>query len=226
MLQEKGISIGTHISKMMHIEDRPFDEKHLEQDIALCNAKTFSVLDEKKGEQMIALIEDARNHMDSVGGVLDTAITGLCAGVGEPEFDSVESFLAHALFSIPACKGVEFGSGFDFSNMYGSAANDAFCMHGKEIITKTNHNGGINGGITNGMPIRFKTVFKPTPSIAQLQKTVNFQTKENVDVEIHGRHDPAVIHRARVVVDAMSAITVADLLITRFGSVYFGGEKQ
>ncbi len=226
MLQEKGITIGTHISKMMHIEDRPFDEKHLEQDIALCNAKTFSVLDEKKGEQMIALIEDARNHMDSVGGVLDTAITGLCAGVGEPEFDSVESCLAHALFSIPACKGVEFGSGFDFSNMYGSAANDAFCMHGKEIITKTNHNGGINGGITNGMPIRFKTVFKPTPSIAQLQKTVNFQTKENVDVEIHGRHDPAVIHRARVVVDAMSAITVADLLITRFGSVYFGGEKQ
>lgn len=226
MLQEKGIFIGTHIAKMMNIEDRPFDENNLMKDITACNTKTFSVLDEEKAESMIALINDAREHMDSVGGVLDTAVIGICAGVGEPEFDSVESCLSHALFSIPACKGVEFGSGFEFSDMYGSQANDAFCMNGEEIETTTNHNGGINGGITNGMPIRFRTVFKPTPSIAQLQKTVNFQTKKNVDIEIHGRHDPAVIHRARVVVDAMTAITLADLLITRFGMEYFGGEKR
>ncbi len=143
------------------------------------------------------------------------------AGVGEPEFDSVESLLSHALFSIPACKGVVFGSGFEFANMFGSQANDAFCMKEKVVSTKTNHNGGINGGITNGMPIRIQTVFKPTPSIAKSQNTVNFETKENVEIEIQGRHDPAIIHRARVVVDAMCAITLVDLLITRYGELYF-----
>lgn len=226
MLNEKGIYIGTHISRMMNIGDRPFDEEHLYDDIQICNSKTFSVLDESKGNEMIELINQAREKNDSVGGILDTAIIGMDAGVGEPEFDSVESVLSHALFSIPACKGIQFGSGFDFADMYGSVANDPFRMENDEIVTTTNHNGGINGGITNGMPIRFKTVFKPTPSIAQSQKTVNFKTKENVDVEIHGRHDPAIIHRARVVVDAMCAITLVDLLMTRYGELYFGSEKE
>lgn len=225
MLNEKGIYIGTHIVKLKNISDRSFDENNLASDIALCNEKVFSVLDDSKAEEMIALIEEAREQADSVGGILDTAIIGVDAGIGEPEFDSVESCLAHALFSIPACKGVSFGAGFGFSDMFGSQANDAFSMKDGKIVTETNNNGGINGGITNGMPIRFQTVFKPTPSIAQLQKTVNFETKENVDLEIHGRHDPAVIHRARVVVDAMSALTLADLLITRYGSLYFGREK-
>ncbi len=221
VLNQKGIYIGTHIQKMMHIEDRKFDEEHLYEDIQACNTKLFSVLDDSKGEEMIELINQARKNQDSVGGILDTAIIGMDAGIGEPEFDSVESILSHALFSIPACKGVVFGSGFEFANMYGSQANDSFYMKDDTVTTKTNHNGGINGGITNGMPIRFKTVFKPTPSISKLQQTVNFQTKEDVEIEIQGRHDPAIIHRARVVVDAMSAIALVDLLITRFGELYF-----
>lgn len=221
MLNQKGIYIGTHIQKMMQIEDRKFDEENLYEDIQTCNTKLFSVLDDSKGEEMIELINQARKNQDSVGGILDTAIIGMDAGIGEPEFDSVESVLSHALFSIPACKGVIFGSGFALANMYGSQANDSFCMKDGIVTTKTNHNGGINGGITNGMPIRFQTVFKPTPSISQLQKTVNFKTKEDVEIEIQGRHDPAIIHRARVVVDAMSAITLVDLLIYRFGELYF-----
>lgn len=221
MLNQKGIYIGTHIQKMMQIEDRKFDEENLYEDIQTCNTKLFSVLDDSKGEEMIELINQARKNQDSVGGILDTAIIGMDAGIGEPEFDSVESVLSHALFSIPACKGVIFGSGFALANMYGSQANDSFCMKDGIVTTKTNHNGGINGGITNGMPIRFQTVFKPTPSISQLQKTVNFKTKEDIEIEIQGRHDPAIIHRARVVVDAMSAITLVDLLIYRFGELYF-----
>lgn len=221
MLNQKGIYIGTHIQKMMQIEDRKFDEENLYEDIQTCNTKLFSVLDDSKGEEMIELINQARKNQDSVGGILDTAIIGMDAGIGEPEFDSVESVLSHALFSIPACKGVMFGSGFALANMYGSQANDSFCMKDGIVTTKTNHNGGINGGITNGMPIRFQTVFKPTPSISQLQKTVNFKTKKDVKIEIQGRHDPAIIHRARVVVDAMSAITLVDLLISRFGELYF-----
>ncbi len=226
MLNSKGIYIGTHILQMMDIKDRDFNEEDLLTDIQTCNEKTFSVLDELKGEDMISLINEARGNMDSVGGILDTAIIGMEAGVGEPEFDSIESLLSHAMFSIPACKGIQFGSGFDFARMYGSQANDPFRMKDGKITTTTNHNGGINGGITNGMPIRFKTVFKPTPSISQAQKTVNFQTKEDVDVEIHGRHDPAIIHRARVVVDAMCAITLVDVLIERYGELYFGSEKE
>lgn len=225
MLREKGIYIGTHIAKLKDIEDRPFDENSLKKDIDICNQKIFSVLDEEKGKQMIELIDHARMNKDSVGGILDTAIVGMEAGIGEPEFDSVESELAHALFSIPAIKGVQFGKGFSFADMYGSEANDPFQMKDGKIVTVTNHNGGINGGITNGMPIRFQTVVKPTPSIAQIQNTVNFETKENTTIEIQGRHDPAIIHRARVVVDAMSAFTLVDLLLERHGSLYFGGEK-
>lgn len=226
MLNEKGIQIGTHILKIKDIEDRKFNEEDLLNDIETCNSKTFSVLDDSKELEMKEVIEEARNDMDSVGGILDTAIVGMPAGVGEPEFDSIESMLSHALFSIPACKGVEFGEGFNFSNMLGSEANDAFTTDGKTITTLTNHNGGINGGITNGMPIRVKTVFKPTPSISKKQKTVNFDTKENTEIEIQGRHDPCIVHRARVVVDAMCALTLCDLLITRYGELYFGGESK
>lgn len=225
MLQTKGIYIGTHIAQLKDVYDRPFDEENLYEDIQHCNEKVFSVLDASKESEMIACIEEARKQLDSVGGILDTAIVGIEAGIGEPWFDSIESLLAHALFSIGACKGISFGKGFGFASMYGSEANDSFRIKDGEIITETNNNGGINGGITNGMPIRFQTVFKPTPSIAQNQKTVNFETKEDVEIAIHGRHDPAIIHRARVVVDAMCAITLVDVLMSRYGSMYFGGER-
>ncbi|MEE8807118.1 MAG: chorismate synthase [Lactimicrobium sp.] len=223
MLAEKGIQCGSHIQQLHGIDDLPFDENHLAEQIAIVNKKQFAVLDETAGKAMQAEIEAARNQLDSVGGILETAVINLPAGLGEPEFDSIESQLAHGIFSIPAVKGISFGEGFGFAGMKGSQANDAFCMKDGKAATITNHNGGINGGITNGMPVVFHTVIKPTPSIAQEQKTINFVTGEETKISIHGRHDPAIIHRARVVVDSVTCLVMADFLMERFGREYFHG---
>lgn len=215
-LQKKGIYIGSHIRKCGTIEDKPFTD--YEAEIPKVNDLIFPVLDGEAAEKMHAYMEAAAEEGDSVGGILETVVTGIPAGVGEPWFDTVESMLAHGLFSVPAVKGVEFGEGFGFAEMKGSQANDAFEMQDGKVVTKTNHNGGINGGITNGMPIRFQTVIKPTPSIYKAQETVNMATMENQVMQIEGRHDPAIIHRARVVVDSMTAIVLADLLALRYGT--------
>ena len=214
-LQKKGIYIGSHIQKCGAIEDQKFTDSV--EEICKVNERLFPVLDEEKAKEMYAYMEQAAIEGDSVGGILETVVLGMPSGVGEPWFDTVESMLAHGLFSIPAVKGVEFGAGFGFAEMKGSEANDAFEVKEGTVVTKTNHNGGINGGITNGMPIRFQTVIKPTPSIYKEQDTVNMGTMENTKLQIEGRHDPAIIHRARVVVDSMTAIVLADLLATRFG---------
>ncbi|MBQ1988508.1 MAG: chorismate synthase, partial [Clostridia bacterium] len=138
--------------------------------------------------------------------------------VGEPWFDSVESMLSHGLFSIPAVKGVEFGAGFDIADMRGSVANDSFIVNNGKIETSSNNNGGINGGITNGMPIIFRTAIKPTPTISKEQNTADFVNNENTIISAGGRHDPCIVHRARVVVDSISAIILLDLLSGRFGT--------
>ena len=221
MLNAKGIYIGSHIASLHGIKDRPFDEEHLAREIDSLNAKTFAVLDETAGGQMKQAIEQAKLAGDSLGGILDTAIIGVPAGVGEPWFDSLESTLSHALFSIPALKGIQFGAGFGFEALKGSQANDPFAYENGRVITLSNHNGGVNGGLANGMPIRFQTVIKPTPSIARKQNTVDLENGVNTEIEIKGRHDPAIIHRARIVVDALSAIVIADLLVSRYGSDYF-----
>lgn len=217
-LKKKGIEIATHISACGNIEDREFD--NLKEDMALLGTLDMPVLCEEKRAEMLSLIEKVRSEGDSIGGTLSTVITGMPSGVGEPWFDTVESMLSHALFSVPAVKGVEFGLGFGFSSLKGSEANDPFTAKAGKVITTTNNNGGINGGITNGMPITFKCAVKPTPSIYKKQNTVNF--KENTDEEllIEGRHDPAIIHRARVVIDSVAALTLCDLLITRYGTDY------
>ena len=159
---------------------------------------------------MIQCIEQAASNKDSVGGILETAVINYPSGIGEPFFDSIESILSHLLFSIPAVKGVSFGEGFGFASLYGSQANDAF-VYTDRIQTKTNHNAGINGGISNGMPIIIHTCVKPTPSIFKEQESVDYQTKENVKLVIQGRHDPCILHRARVVVDSMVAFGLLDL---------------
>lgn len=220
MLKEKGIEIGTHISSCGDISDRAFD--NLAEDIAALQSLDMPVLCEKAREEILAFIEKTRAEGDSVGGTLTTVVTGMPGGVGEPWFDSVESMLSHGLFSIPAVKAVEFGKGFDFAKMKGSEANDEFCVRDGKIVTATNNNGGINGGITNGMPITFTVAVKPTPSIYKKQSTVNFRTKQEAELLINGRHDPAIIHRARVVVDSITALTLCDLLIMRFGTQFFG----
>lgn len=219
-LSKKGIEIGTHIACCGGVKDRAFH--CLSEDIALLKEKEMPVLCENAEKEMIAAIEKARNEGDSVGGVLTTAVTGVPAGVGEPWFDTAEGVLSHALFSVPGIKGVEFGAGFAFSEMKGSQANDPFFTKDGRVQTKTNNNGGINGGITNGMPIVFSCAVKPTPSIFKEQETVNFKTNENTVLSIKGRHDPAIIHRARVVVDSVTAITLCDLLAGRFGTDWLG----
>lgn len=221
-LKKKGIHIGTHIKQCGTICDIPFC--NYEEEISKVNNLIFPVLDDQAAQKMHAYMEAAASEGDSVGGILETVVTGVPAGVGEPWFDTMESMLAHGIFSIPAVKGVEFGKGFGFAEMKGSEANDAFEVVDGTVVTKTNNNGGINGGITNGMPILFNTVIKPTPSIFKTQDTVNMSTMENVSFQIQGRHDPAIIHRARVVVDSMTAIILGDMLALRYGTDWLSGE--
>ena len=175
---------------------------------------------------MIKRIEEAAAEGDSVGGVLSTVIIGMPAGVGEPWFDSVESVISHAIFSIGGVKGIEFGDGFKVAEMRGSEANDQIRVLDGKIVTEKNTSGGVQGGITNGMPIIFNTAIKPTPSISRVQRSVDLATMENTEIRITGRHDPAIIHRARAVVDAMTAIAAADLLVTRYGTDYLAGGKR
>ncbi|MBE6724854.1 MAG: chorismate synthase [Ruminococcaceae bacterium] len=218
-LRKKGIGIGTHILRIGELRDRNFDESNLTGDIEALSAKFFPVLEDEAAEAMTRRIEEEAGAGDSVGGILETAVAGLPAGLGEPFFDSVESRLAHAVFSVPAVKGVEFGAGFGFADMTGSAANDPIRVSPDGgFYTVTNHSGGINGGISNGMPILMRTAVKPTPSIRIEQDTVNFLTGENAVTEVRGRHDPAIIHRARIVVDSLCAFVLADLMTARFGT--------
>ena len=216
ILIDKDIYIGTHIKNLAGIQDRDFF--NFSEDISSLSQALFPVLSDESSTLMVSRIEEAASCGDSVGGILETAVIGLPAGVGEPWFDTLEGQLAHILFSVPAVKGVEFGLGFGFAELTGSAANDEFRIENEKIFTTTNNNGGINGGISNGMPLVFKTAIKPTPSIFKEQNTVNLKTMENTTVNIHGRHDPAIIHRARPVIDAVTAIAVADMLATKYGT--------
>ena len=218
-LKAKGISIGTHISRCAGIDDRGFAD--LQEDISALETKVFPVLDAAAGEKMQAAILAAKAEGDSVGGILETAVCGLPAGVGEPWFDTFESVLSHILFSVPAVKGVEFGDGFRLADMKGSEANDSLCYENGQVVAISNHGGGIGGGITTGMPVVFRCAIKPTPSIAKAQQTVDVLKKENATLEIKGRHDPAIVHRARIVMDAVTAIAVYDMLAGRFGTDYF-----
>lgn len=220
-LETKGIKIGSHITELHGAFDRSFE--NYESDIAIVNGKPFPTLTDEGEERMRKEIEKAAERGDSVGGILESAIIGIPAGVGEPWFDSMESMLSHALFSIPAVKGVEFGLGFAFADAYGSEANDEFAIKSGRVVTESNNNGGINGGITNGMPLTFRTVIKPTPSIFKKQQSVSLSMGEECTLELSGRHDPAIIHRARAVVDAMAALVIADMLTVRYGTDYLAG---
>ena len=227
-LERKGIYIGTHIARCAGIADRKFseDKTALENEIRMLSGESFAVLDPDAGKMMREAIGQAAGEGDSVGGVLETAVTGLPAGVGEPWFDSLEGVLSHALFSIPAVKGVEFGAGFGLADLRGSEANDAFILRDGKTETKTNHNGGINGGISNGMPLIVRCAVKPTPSIRKEQDTIDFKEGTEAKLSIRGRHDPAIVHRARAVADAVTALVLCDMLTTRFGTDYLGETEE
>ena len=216
-LLKKGINLGSHICYLQGIEDLPIKGV---QDVEKLNQLQFPVLSEQVANSMKERISETAREGDSVGGVLETAIFGVPEGVGEPWFDSIESMISHAIFSIPGVKGVEFGLGFAFADVNGSFANDEFCVRDGKIVTKTNNNGGINGGISNGMPIVFRTVVKPTSSIYKEQQTVRISDMSEQSLIINGRHDPAIVHRARAVVDALTSFVIADLLTVRYGTDY------
>ena len=211
-LMDKGIKIATHISRLNGICDAPITEA----DIDNLNSSLFPVILGDAAEKMEKRILEAKEDGDSVGGVLESIVSGIPAGVGEPFFDSMESVLAHALFSVPGIKGVEFGAGFALADMKGSEANDDFTVECGKVMTKTNNSGGICGGITNGMPLVYRCAVKPTPSIFKEQDTVSLEKMENTTLKLSGRHDPAIIHRVRAVADAACAIVLCDM-ISRVG---------
>lgn len=215
-LNKKGIKIGTHIKSCADINDRDF--QNLENDIKKLSDLPFAVLDDDISQAMQERILEVKKSGDSIGGVLETAVIGLDAGIGEPWFDSMEGMLAHCLFSVPGVKGVSFGAGFHISKMLGSQANDSFFMNGNKVCTKTNHSGGINGGITNGMPVLINTAFRPTPTIGLEQETIDYVNLNNATLSAKGRHDPCIVHRARIVVDSAVALVICDLLATKYGT--------
>ena len=219
MLRAAGAAVGTHILRCGEAWDRPFADAAA--DIAALGEAAFPALDPAAGEAISREILAARDAHDSVGGITQTAVCGLPAGVGEPWFDSVESVLSHAVFSVGGVKGIEFGSGFSAAGQRGSQFNDPLRMQAGRVVTATNHNGGINGGISNGMPVVFQCAVKPTPSIAQPQQTVDFLRGEDAELTIRGRHDPAIIRRICPVLDSVTALALCDLLAQRFGTDYF-----
>ena len=224
-LHRAGIDITTHIAECAGIADTRFaqdDAAQLSAQVEALASKPegFAVLDETVEEPMKAAIRAAGAEGDSVGGMLETAVLGLPAGIGEPYFDSVESEIAHLVFSVPAVKGIEFGTGFGFADLKGSEANDAFRMKGDSVVTATNHNAGINGGITNGMPVVFRTAVKPTPSIYKEQETVDYIAKQDAPLSIQGRHDPCIVPRAAIVQTCAAALAVGDLMTARYGTAW------
>ena len=214
ILSRRGITVGAHIASVGSVQDDSFDPINLSpESLDLPKSRSFPVLNEEKGEKMMALIEKARLDADSVGGVVECAAIGLPAGMGEHMFMGVEGRISSVVFGIPAVKGIEFGLGFGSAQLFGSENNDPFVTDGKHIRTKTNNCGGILGGMTNGMPLVFRAAMKPTPSIGKEQDSISLSRMENVKLTISGRHDPCVVPRAVPVFEAACALAVMDMVL-------------
>lgn len=211
ILAKQGIYVGAHILSIKDIYDEYFDMRLSNETLSYLSKQQYPVLNKDIYDQFVKTIDEARMNQDSVGGKIECAVIGLKAGLGDPFFDSIESHLSSLLFSIPAVKSVAFGND-KISELFGSEANDCYYYDNDIIKTKTNNNGGIIGGISNGMPIVFNVGIKPTPSISKVQETVDIKHHQNATLEIHGRHDPCIVFRATVVVEAMAALTILDLV--------------
>ena len=212
ILKEKGVEISAYISQIGSVKAKSYKDTDVERIDLTKLDQEFPLLDESVKQDMLDQIESARKNLDSVGGVIECVIKGVPVGTGEYMFDSLESVISSLAFAVPAVKGIEFGTGFDLASMHGSQANDPFYYEGGVVKTKTNNNGGINGGLANGMPITFRVVIKPTPSIAKEQQTVDLQSKQNVSISIGGRHDACIVPRAVAVIESISAIAIFDSL--------------
>ena len=214
ILLSKGVRLVSHIYEIAGIRDAVFDTVHPDMDsLSVIADKALPVIDDTAGEAMAAEIERARLAADSVGGIVEVMIHGLPAGVGDPIFECLESQIASLVFGIPAVRGLEFGTGFGAAAMTGSAHNDVPVFQGKSIRFQTNHSGGIQGGISNGMPVVFRVAFKPTASIGQEQQTINLETMAEDRLAVKGRHDPCIVPRAVPVVEAAAAVAVLDAML-------------
>ena len=214
ILDSRGINVGAHIKSIGKTYDKGFDEVEITKELLEnLKANELPLLCPENEEAMRNTILEARSDLDSVGGTIECTVIGIEAGIGNPFFDSVESTLAHLMFSVPAVKGIEFGKGFEMSELRGSQCNDEYYYDGDKVKTYTNNNGGITGGITNGMPILFKVGIKPTPSIAKNQRTIDISEKKESELAIKGRHDPCIVQRAVPVIEAVTAIGILDLVL-------------
>lgn len=216
ILSVHGIRIGAHALRIASVTDTAFDPVEI-PDALLERLSTeyFSLIDRSIEAAMREEIEEARKCADSVGGVVECAVTGVPVGIGSPMFCGVENVLSSILFGVPAVKGVEFGDGFAAASLHGSENNDAFTAENGQVKTRTNHCGGILGGITTGMPLILRAAFKPTPSIGREQNTVNLNTLQNEPLVVHGRHDPCIVPRAIPVVEAAVAVGLINLMAER-----------
>ena len=218
LLEQRGIFVGAHISSVGGVSDDRFDPvKAGRNDLCAAAGKEFPVLNDASGEQMREVILAAKNDGDSVGGTVECALIGLPAGTGGTSFDGIESKLAQALFAIPAVKGVEFGSGFAGCERRGSENNDDFTVENGRIATETNAAGGILGGLASGMPVVFRVGVKPTPSIEKEQQSVSLSSLKEEKLSVKGRHDPCILPRVVPVVEAVTAIAAADMILTDYG---------
>ena len=216
ILAQHGIRVGAHISSIADKQDLYFDPTDIPEALLKSLGESeFPVISTEAGEEMQRLILDAKIRGDSVGGIVEACAIGVPAGLGGAMFDGVESLLSPILFGIPGVKGVEFGTGFAASMLHGSENNDPFIVENNKVRTVTNHHGGILGGITSGMPLVLRVAFKPTPSIAMEQQSVNLSTLEPETLQVTGRHDPCIVLRAVPVVEAALAIGLLDLLLER-----------
>ena len=211
LLAQRGIFVGAHISTIYGVNDDPLEDW---ESLRACAAKDFPVLSDEKGAEMREAILEAKNEQDSVGGAIECGVFGLPAGAGSPDFGrNAEGIFSQYLFAVPAVKAVAFGAGTAFALMRGSEANDPlFVDDDGSIRAEQNCAGGINGGITNGMPLVFEATLRPTPSIGRRQFTVNLAARENAELELSGRHDPCVVHRAVPVLEAAAALAACELL--------------
>ena len=223
ILKIRDIYIGSHIDEIYDVKDVGFDRTGVSKEqLMILKEMDLPVNDMSCRNEYLEVIEKAKSNGDSVGGVIEAAIIGLPAGLGSPIFDNVEAKLSSFLFSIPAVKGVEFGEGFNITKLFGSEANDSFYLDEGKVRTRTNNNGGINGGITNGMPVILRVAIKPTSSISIEQNTVDIKSHEEAVLKVRGRHDACIVPRAVPVIEGACAIAVLDMLIDQFGIEYFG----
>lgn len=213
-LEQKGIRIAAHIASVGNVSDTAFDTLDDQPELMQkLNAMPFAVIDENAGESMRSCIRAAAAEGDSVGGTIECKVTGLPVGTGSPMFDGIENTISRAVFAVPAVKGIEFGVGFDGVTLRGSAYNDAYYYDKNgNVRTRTNHAGGICGGMATGMPVIFRVCVKPTPSISREQDTVDMNAHENSKIIIHGRHDPCIVPRAVSVIRAVTALALYEFI--------------